>query len=283
LSTPTKYPLTKTSKRIWHTPRSRFAWFWFSFSLICCVTLYVLDTFDVVSEFSRISHGGIPAYIMILMGAAYSLRTRFMRNLPGKAQNWLWMHMWIGIGALIVAGLHDGFLFLPIFSYTESHLGMLALYSLILIVGSGIAGRLLDRWQARVIVQEANTNGVGIAGTVSSRLLELEYIVERLYAGKSEVFKQYCAQAIRSADEPLRNLPKIMPQEQADFQRAYTTLHDHARLKRSLMKQEHARRIFRGWRTGHTALAPLALLIITYHALTQLMTTMFHLLIPWLP
>ena len=122
-----------------------------------------------------------------------------------------------------------------------------------------------------------------VFGTVSSRLLELEYIVERLYAGKSEVFKQYCAQAIRSADEPLRNLPKIMPQEQADFQRAYTTLQDHARLKRSLMKQEHARRIFRGWRTGHTALAPLALLIITYHALTQLMTTMFHLLIPWLP
>lgn len=161
---------------------------------------------------------------------------------------------------------------------------MLALYSLIGIVGSGITGRLLDWWQARVIVREANSNGVGTVGAVRSRLLELEYVVERLSAGKSQSFKQYCEQAVRNAGEPPRILPGIMPQEQADLQRAYTTLCEHARLKASLAQQRGALRILRIWRQGHTAFAPLALLIITYHAFTETMKEIFHLSLPlWFP
>jgi hypothetical protein len=197
----------------------------------------------------------------------------------------------MGIGALLVAGMHEGCLAgiprncsLVPSTPPIGHLGMLALYSLIVIVSSGIAGRLLDRWQARVIAQEANSNGVGIAGAVRSRLLELEYVVERLSAGKSQIFKQYCEHAMRSADDPPRNFPILIPQEQADFQRAYTTLCEHARLKHSLANQELAFSIFRGWRRAHTAFAPLALLIITYHALTEIMKEIFHLAIPlWLP
>lgn len=291
MSTPAKYPVAKTAKRIWHTPRSRLAWFWFWFSLICCGILFGLDAFDLIPEFSRISHGGIPAFLIVLMVATYSLRARFMRNLPGKAQSWLWFHMWMGLAALLIAGMHEGCLVGRLqdcgrgpSTPPTGHLGMLALYSLIGIVGSGIAGRLLDWWQARVIVQEANSNGVGTVGAVRSRLLELEYVVERLCAGKSQNFKQYCEQAIRSAGEPPRILPGLMPQEQADFLRAYAALCDHARLKASLAKQVRALRIFRIWRQGHTAFAPLALLIITYHAFTEVMKEIFHLALPlWFP
>jgi hypothetical protein len=268
--------------------------FWFCFSLICCATFYVLNiirenAFELVPWFNRIYHGGPAAYLMVLAGATYSLRTRFMRNLPGKAQSWLWMHTWIGIGALFIAGLHENFRFVlygfcfDLSCITGNYLGMLALYSLIFIVGSGIAGRLLDWCQARVIVREANTNGIGIAEAVRSHLLELEYVIERLCAGKSDAFKQYCMQTMRSTDEPSQVFPRLMTHEQADLQRAYATLCEHARLKRSLAKQERARRVFRGWRTVHMGLVPLALLIMTYHSFMELTTTVLHLTVSWLP
>jgi hypothetical protein len=283
LSKPSGYPPTKTARRIWHTPGSRSAWFWFCFSLIYCATFYGLyiiseNAFELVPWFNPVYHTGPAAYLMVLAGATYSLRARFMRNLPGKAQNWLWMHTWIGIGALLIAGLHENFIFVlygfcfDLSCITGNYLGMLALYSLIFIVGSGIIGRLLDRWQAHVIAQEANTNGVGIAGAVRSRLLEMEYGIERLCAGKSDAFKQYCIRAMHKTNEPSQEFPSLMTHEQADFRRAYDTLHNYVRLKRSLAKQEHARRVFRSWRIVHMALVPLALVIMTYHGFMELKT-----------
>jgi hypothetical protein len=256
--------------------------------LICCVTFYGLNiirenAFELVPWFNRVYHGGPAAYLMVLAGAAYSLRTRFMRNLPGKAQSWLWMHTWIGLGALLIAGLHENFRFVlygfcfDLSCITGNYFGMLALYSLIFIVGSGITGRLLDRWQTRVIVREANTNGIGIAGAIRARLLELEYIIERLSAGKSNAFKLYCMQAMGSTDDPSRKFPSLLPHEQPDFQRAYAALCDHVRLERSLAKQERARKIIRIWRSVHMALVPLALLIMTYHGFMELTTTVLAL------
>lgn len=260
--------------------------FWFSFSLICCATFYGLNivrenAFELVPWFSRIYHGGPAAYLLVVVGAAYSLRMRFIRNLPGKAQSWLWMHTWIGMCALLIAGLHENFRFVlsgfcfDLSCITGNYLGMLALYSLIFIVSSGITGRLLDRWQAHVIAREANTNGVGIAGAVRSRLLELEYVIERLCAGKSDAFKQYCMQAMHSTDKPSQEFPRLMTYEQVDFRRAYEALHEYVRLERSLEQQEHACCILRGWRTVHMALVPPALLIMTYHGFMELKTIYF--------
>jgi hypothetical protein len=233
--------------------------------------------------FDTIFRCGVMSYVMIVAAAAYSLRTRFIRSLPFKAQNWLWMHIWIGIAALLLALLHADFRFVlhgycdNLNCITDEYGGMPALYSLIFIVVSGVTGRLLDLWQTRVIAQEASTNGVGIAKAINARLLELEYAIERYSAGKSEPFKHYCTLALRSVGKLPRTVPALASYEQADFQRAYQTLKQHAALAQSLNKQNRASFILRTWRYVHMAFVPLALCIISYHGILELLTNVFHL------
>jgi ferredoxin len=143
-----------------------------------------------------------------------------------------------------------------------------------------VTGRLLDIWQARVIARDASANGVGIAKAIPGRLLELEYFIERLNAGKSEPFKHYCIQAMSSVGKLPMPIPTIEPREQTDFEQAYAALEDHARLAASFKKQNRARSIFRVWRRVHLALVPLMLLIVTYHAVLELIVNVLHLAKP---
>lgn len=280
-----------TSRRIWHTPTSKAALYWFLFAIIYCVIFYILYALLKAPIFTgpwfdRVFRCGVMSYVMILAVAAYSLRTRFMHNLPWKAQNWVWFHMWVGIAAVLLALLHEDFRFIlhgycsNLSCVTDHYWGMPSLYALIFIVFSGAAGRLLDMWQTRVIARDASTNGIGIAKAIKVRLLELEYIVERFSAGKSETFKRYCALALESIGKLPAGLPTPAPHEQADFLQAYETLKDHARLARALQKQNRAHLIFRSWRYIHMALVPLALIIITYHGVVELIVNVLHLVKP---
>jgi hypothetical protein len=148
---------------------------------------------------------------------------------------------------------------------------MPTLYLLIFIVASGIVGKLLDRQQTRVIANEASTNGVGIAKAIPDKLLELEYKIERYSAGKSDNFKQYCTQALQSAGVLPPVTVVIAPQEHNDFHEAYGCLVQHARLQSSLQKLQRAQKIFKVWRTVHMLLVPLTLIILTYHAVAELL------------
>jgi len=233
---------------------------------------------------------GVIAFLMILGAAAFSLRSRFMRSLPGKAQSWLWMHTWLGVAALLVVFLHENFdHFLRAFPFplalcwSDSYLGVASFYALMLLVATGITGRLLDKWQAHTIARDAGTNGVGIARALKERILEIEYVIERLSAGKSEPFQQYCmlaiesgsdvdaspvdmfVQAMRFNEPPLPPAPALPSQEHADFLRAHQALLDHLRLTQSLRKQQRARLVMRVWRYVHNAIAAFALAIILYH------------------
>lgn len=280
-----------TSRRIWHTPTSRAGLYWFLFAILYCMIFYILYALLKAPIFTgpwfdRVFRCGVMSYVMILAVAAYSLRTRFMHNLPWKAQNWVWLHIWVGIAAVLLALLHEDFRFIlhgycsDLSCVTAHYWGMPALYSLIFIVFAGVVGRLLDMWQARGIARDAGINGVGITKAIKVRLLELEYVVERFSAGKSEPFKQYCAQALESIGKPPTHLPTLTTHEQADFRQAYETLKDHARLAQSLQKQSRARLIFRSWRYVHMALVPLALIIITYHGVVELIVNVLHLVKP---
>lgn len=282
-------PQPGAARRVWHTPTSKAALYWFLFAIFYCAIFYILYATIFKAHiftgpwFDHVFRAGVMSYIMILAVAAYSLRTRFMRNLPWKAQNWVWMHMWLGIAAVLLALLHADFSFVVHWDctsqqncFTAHYWGMPALYALLFIVVSGAVGRLLDMWQTRVIAQDASSNGIGISKAITGRLLELEYIVERFSAGKSEPFKQYCALAIESVGELPSEIPSLPPREQADFQRAYAALRDHARLAQSLQKQSLAHKVFRTWRYVHMALVPLALLIITYHGVAELLINVLH-------
>jgi hypothetical protein len=278
----------RTPQRIWKAPTSKAWWIWLVLSMLLYGSVLALYLVAIKTQpfagpiKDPLRSFGILALVLVLVTATYTLPRRFVRGLPGMARAWLWMHIWIGITAVLIALLHENFE--HIFQdycqnascFTEAYAGTSALVALIFLVASGIIGRLLDVWQTHVIARDASTNGVGIVQVILQRILELEYTVERLSAGKSEPFKHYCMQALEYAGNV--GMPTIAPNEQADFQRVHETLTAHARLVQSLKRQNRARLIIRTWRYVHMVLACLALLVILYHGTMELLTNVLHLI-----
>ena len=294
-------PQQASARRVWNVPDSRAKWLWLAFSALLFVIVLAWYLFAVATQpfpgpfNDPFRLFGIIAFCLVLGTATYSLRRRFARNLPGKVQDWLWMHVWLGITAILIVLLHENFLHIlhdycqNLSCFSEGYAGTSALLALILLVTSGLVGRLLDAWQTRIIAQDASANGAGIARALEERLLALEYTVERLCAGKSEPFQSYCMAHLLSAGAinrtPTHGLSAvgadtqyaIPPRERADFQHASETLLTHAALAQSLHRQQRARAIMRTWRVIHMTLASLALLVILYHALMELFTSVLHL------
>lgn len=283
-------PQQASARRVWNVPDSRAKWLWLAFSALLFVIVLAWYLYAVVTQpfpgpfNDPFRLFGIIAFCLVLGTTAYSLRRRFARNLPGKVQDWLWMHVWLGITAILIALLHENFLHIlhdycqNLNCFSEGYAGTSALLALILLVASGITGRLLDIWQARVIAQDASANGAGIASALEERLLALEYTVERLCAGKSEPFQSYCMAHLMPTSAINSDVYASLPlHERADFQRASETLLKHAALAQSLHRQQRARAIMRIWRIVHMTLASLALLVILYHALMELSISVLHL------
>ena len=283
-------PMTEqqTLRRLWNSPASRTKWLWLSLSLLLSIVILALYLAAITTQRfpgplnEPLLGFGIIASLLVLCTAAYSLRRRFARSLPGKAQAWLWMHTWVGTVVLLIALLHENFTHiarnycLNMTCFTQAYWGTSALLALALLVITGIVGRLLDTWQARSIARDASANGVGIARAIEERILELEYVIERLSAGKSEAFKSYCLQAIEMGADFSGPAPQLDARELADFQRAQETLARRKELTLSLQRQQRARLIIRAWRYVHITLACLALLVIAYHAVMETLTNVFR-------
>ncbi len=292
MSISTKTSSPQPMRRIWNTPASGARWLWLALSLLLYALIFALYVVTIKMQafpgpFNEPLLGfGIIAFLLVLSTAAYSLRRRFARSLPGKAQAWLWMHTWVGMAALLIALLHENFThilnnYCQNFScFTNAYWGTTALLALAILVLTGIVGRLLDTWQAHNIARDASTNGVGIARAIEERILELEYEVERLSAGKSEPFKEYCLQAINMGASFNAPVPGLDAREMPDFQRSADTLATRRQFALSLQRQQRARFIIRTWRYVHISLACLALLVITFHAVMELLINVLHILHP---
>jgi len=294
MSVATKQSQPRPLRRIWRVPTSRARWLW----LAGCVVLYIGIFFWYLYAIKTqqfpgplndpLRLFGILSFVLVLGTATYELRRRFARGLPGKVQDWLWMHMWVGIAAILIALMHENYTYIThdfcqnAGCLTDAEAGGGALLALIVLVLSGIFGRWLDIWQTHVIAHDASTNGVGIVRALEERILELEYTIERLCAGKSEGFKQLCLQALEAGEgfAGAKQAPSIEQRERTDFQRAYETLIERARLVQSLQRQQRARWIIRTWRSVHIVLATLSLLVITFHAVMELLMNVFHVIPP---
>jgi hypothetical protein len=285
LATQSPPPRVRSSQRIWRAPISRLCWLWLTGALALCAGAFLvyvsaLSTQAFPGPFSDpLRSLGMVAIALVLIAATYILRRRFVRSLPGKVQNWLWMHTWLGCAALLIALLHENFTHIlhdicpNAGCLTGAYGGTAALLALVLLVLSGAAGRLLDFWQAQSIAHDASTNGAGIVQAVAERLLEQESIIERLCAGKSEEFQQVCLLSLAGGSVPE---PVLAPQEQADFAHARQALLTHARLSHSLKSQQRARWVMRNWRRLHMALAILAFFLLMFHATMELLSNVFH-------
>ena len=269
-------------RRIWKTPGSKWNWIFLAISACTLGLVYLLYRSAIATQLYPGPYNppfrqfGVVAFALVLVVAAYTLRRRFARSLPGKVQNWLWLHVWFGIISVIIACMHENFqnithdLEWTRDRFTEYYFGTPALFALILLVVSGAIGRLLDIWQARVIAAEADTNGVGINRSVQDRMFELSLKVERLSAGKSASFQQFSQEALALLAELPPSLPVLHPTEIADFELVYEALAARVRLGLSLQRQQRARLIIRVWRYVHIPLACLAVLVISFHSLIEL-------------
>jgi hypothetical protein len=272
----------RSVRRIWKTPTSKMNGLFLLLSMIILGWVYLFYRTAIATQLYPGPYNvpfrqfGIVSFVLVLLVGAYTLRRRFVRSLPGKVQSWLWLHVWFGIISILIACMHENFQNITHdiewtkTRFTEYYFGTSALFALLILVLTGVIGRLLDAWQARVIAAEADTNGVGIIHSVEDRLFELALTVERLSAGKSVQFKQYCVQALDMNSDLPRLLPVLAPSEVSDFQRAYEVLTAHAQLARSLQQQQRAHLIIRTWRYIHIPLACLALLVIGYHSTIEL-------------
>ena len=279
-------------RRIWKTPASGARWLWLGLSLLLYAIILALYIVAIKTQAfpgplnEPLLSFGVVAFLLVLATAAYSLRRRFARGLPGKAQAWLWMHTWVGIAAILIVLLHENFTHVlnnycqNLSCFTNAYWGTTALLALGVLVLTGVIGRLLDTWQAHTIARDASANGAGIARAIEERMLELEYEIERLSAGKSEPFKAYCLQALEAGAISSAPLPQVNARETADFQRAYQTLQARQQYALSLQRQQRARLIIRTWRYIHITLACLALLVITFHAVMETLTNILHVVQP---
>ncbi|HEY6540240.1 MAG TPA: hypothetical protein VIZ18_04845 [Ktedonobacteraceae bacterium] len=269
-------------RRIWKTPSSKWNWVFLAISVFTLGCVYLLYRNAIATQLYPGPYNppfrqfGVVAFALVLVAAAYTLRRRFARSLPGKVQNWLWLHIWFGVISVAIACMHENFQTITHdvewtkMRFTEYYFGTSALFALILLVVTGVVGRLLDMWQARVIAGEADTNGVGINRSVQDRMFELSLKVERLSAGKSEPFQQFCLEALAFQAELPPSLPVLHPGEIPDFELVYEALGERARLGLSLQRQQRARLIIRVWRYVHIPLACLAVLVISFHSLIEL-------------
>ncbi len=269
-------------RRIWKTPGSKMNWLFLALSMIVVGWVYLLFRQAIATQLypnpynAPFRQFGIVSFVLVLLVAAYTLRRRFVRGLPGKVQGWLWLHVWFGIISVLIAFMHENFQNITHdiewtkMRFTEYYFGTSALFALLILVLTGVIGRLLDVWQARVIATEADTNGVGITRSIEDRLFELSLAVERLSAGKSVQFKQYCEQALRMKGVLPNFLPTLKPREVSDFRRTYEVLSERTRLERSLQRQKRARLIIRVWRYIHIPLACLSVFVIGFHSVIEL-------------
>src|SRR5260370_2969 len=179
-------PASSAPRRVWKAPSTKAWWIWLAASLLLYGSVYALYLIAIKTQpfpgpfNDPLRSFGILAFVLVLAAATYSLRRRFVRGLPGMARDWLWMHTWIGITAVLIALLHENY---------------------------------------------------------------------------AHILHDY-------------------------FQHAYETLVTRASLVQSLQKQKRARLIIRTWRLVHIVLACLALLIILYHGVMELLTNVLHIITP---
>jgi hypothetical protein len=279
--------LQEPARRIWRAPAARTRWFWIPFAFVISAAIFIWYRIAVAANpyasafVDPLRLFGIVAFALVVLSAAYTLRRRYVRGLPGMAREWLQMHIWLGLASIFIALMHENFVLFSdcvnVSCVTQYTAGTSAFIALVVLVATGILGRLLDIWQARVISHEASTNGVGIVQSIEEQLPKRRAQIDRLQAGQSDTLNHYCQDVLDRGRIPAHP-PEMTSREMHDFHQINAALIEYTELERSLKRQRRAKFVMRGWRYVHITVATGALLVIGLHSGIELLKLALELL-----
>ncbi len=205
---------------------------------------------------------GIIALQLILFVMTYSLRKRLARGMPGRLDDWLWAHIYLGLLALFIIALHAEFRF----SWGYSTAGVIFLA---LVIVTGIVGRYFyTRVPASIATAQEK---------VLSIVDEVTKSINDLLVGKSRPFQKIIGSELNIPSplsakpdywEELQAKGEIVPEEEKeDFKKAVVLIEQKAKLEAQSVSQLKYKPLFRGWLAVHLIVTAGLIVMIPLHVL----------------
>lgn len=205
---------------------------------------------------------GIIAVLLILFVMTYSLRKRLTRGMPGRLDDWLWAHIYLGLLALFIIALHAEFRFS--WDYSTASVIFLAL-----IIVTGIAGRYFYTRVPASIAAEQEKVLSQVDGVTKS--------INDVLVGKSRPFQKIIGSELNTPSplspkpeywEELRTKGEIVPEEEKeDFKKVVGLLEQKAILEAQSVSQLKYGPLFRGWLAVHLIVTAGLMVMIPLHIL----------------
>jgi len=205
---------------------------------------------------------GIISVLIILFVMTYSLRKRLARGMPGRLDNWLWAHIYLGLLVLFIIALHAEFRL----SWDYNTIGIIFL---VLVIITGIVGRYFyTRVPVSIAVEQEK---------VLSQVEESAKSIKQLLEGKSRPFQKLIGSELNTPSpispmpvywEDIRAKSEILPEEERkDFKKAIDLLEQKAKLEVQSISQLKYKPFFRAWLLAHIFVTVGVIVIIPLHVL----------------
>lgn len=205
---------------------------------------------------------GILAVLVILLLLTYSLRKRLARRMPGRLDNWLLAHIYLGILGLFIVGLHAQFRF----GWNFSTAGVI-FFALVILTG------IIGRYFYTVLPSSISSEQKDIlsqAGRVTDE-------IKQLMNEKSRAFQKIIGSELNTPS-PLSGKPdywlelhsrvEIIPEaEREDFRSAVSLLEEKAKLEAESVGQVKYKPLFSSWLTAHLIVTIGLIVMIPLHVL----------------
>jgi len=205
---------------------------------------------------------GLLAVLIIILVMTYSLRKRLARGIPGRLDNWLWAHLYLGILVLFIIALHAEF-------RLGWNYGTIASVLLVLVIVTGLMGRLFYTRLPSKIVSEQEK--------IFFELERVKAALNGLLENKSKPFQKVIGSELNTPS-PISPNPsywtelrmkgeKVPEEEKESFEKALVFLKQKAELEASSVSQVKYRPVFRAWLSFHILVTAGLIVFIPIHVL----------------
>jgi nitrate/TMAO reductase-like tetraheme cytochrome c subunit len=205
---------------------------------------------------------GILAVLIILFLLTYSVRKRVARGMPGRLDNWLLAHIYLGLLGLFMVALHAEFRF----GWNLSTVGVIFF---VLVIATGIVGRYFYA----VLPSSISSDQSDIlfhVGQVTKQIKDL--LNEKSRAFQKIIGSELDTPSPLSAKpdywEELLSKVEIIPEEEREeFKKAVILLKEKAQLEAESVGQVKYKPLFSSWLAVHMIVTIGLIIIIPFHVL----------------